>query len=298
LSRKKHTLGIVEARRLAADLRDHRLSALVADVRDWPAWKIRDTYLWLERIEFGAWGDHPVPFGEFIECREGIPHCRVCGCADDTPCAEGCEWVEPDLCSACRPAIGIRERPLLLSTPWVKALIARRKTETRRIAKIVPGGGVEPICPLGVPGDRLWVRETWGLDSPGTVIFRADWLTEEDAAQRKWKSSRFMPRSVSRIDLRVVETNLEPLHISQTRMSKPRELPSPLSTSQALDPGASSKRPLATIPRSARAPPTSDRREATACALASFPGSVFRTTWLSVPPDAPSAKPGTRCTAR
>lgn len=27
--------------------------------------------------------------------------CRVCGCTDATPCASGCAWVEPDLCSAC-----------------------------------------------------------------------------------------------------------------------------------------------------------------------------------------------------
>jgi PRTRC genetic system protein A len=27
--------------------------------------------------------------------------CRVCGCTESTPCEGGCEWVEPDLCSAC-----------------------------------------------------------------------------------------------------------------------------------------------------------------------------------------------------
>lgn len=27
--------------------------------------------------------------------------CRVCGCTDDTACADGCSWVEDDLCSAC-----------------------------------------------------------------------------------------------------------------------------------------------------------------------------------------------------
>jgi ParB/RepB/Spo0J family partition protein len=27
--------------------------------------------------------------------------CRVCGCTDDDACPDGCEWVEPDLCSAC-----------------------------------------------------------------------------------------------------------------------------------------------------------------------------------------------------
>lgn len=27
--------------------------------------------------------------------------CRVCGCTERRGCAEGCFWVEPDLCSAC-----------------------------------------------------------------------------------------------------------------------------------------------------------------------------------------------------
>jgi hypothetical protein len=29
------------------------------------------------------------------------PRCRVCGCTNDHACAEGCSWVEPDLCSQC-----------------------------------------------------------------------------------------------------------------------------------------------------------------------------------------------------
>jgi PRTRC genetic system protein A len=32
---------------------------------------------------------------------ETEPACRVCGCTESTPCEGGCEWVEPDLCSAC-----------------------------------------------------------------------------------------------------------------------------------------------------------------------------------------------------
>jgi len=27
--------------------------------------------------------------------------CRVCGCSYLDPCAEGCHWAEPGLCSAC-----------------------------------------------------------------------------------------------------------------------------------------------------------------------------------------------------
>lgn len=37
-------------------------------------------------------------------CAEGVATCRVCGCTNETPCEDGCWWIEPDLCSSCRPA--------------------------------------------------------------------------------------------------------------------------------------------------------------------------------------------------
>jgi len=81
-----------------------------------------------------------------------------------------------------------KERPILFSTPMVKALLEGRKTQTRRIVKTQPGAEVVTIdeedggywlgdtaagidngdasawqgrCPYGKPGDLLWVRETW-----------------------------------------------------------------------------------------------------------------------------------------
>lgn len=83
----------------------------------------------------------------------------------------------------------MKERPILFSAPMVRALLDGRKTQTRRIVKFksdpprtifqligrddAPTGGwffSDPIyervgrsgnfCPKGVPGDRLWVRET------------------------------------------------------------------------------------------------------------------------------------------
>lgn len=73
----------------------------------------------------------------------------------------------------------MNERPILFSAPMVRAILADRKTVTRRVAKPVkhpdlgniyaPGALVlehEPqhvidrACPYGQPGDRLWVRET------------------------------------------------------------------------------------------------------------------------------------------
>jgi hypothetical protein len=41
-------------------------------------------------------GEDPLPLPPSIG-----PVCRVCGCCDTDACT--CHWVEPDLCSACRP---------------------------------------------------------------------------------------------------------------------------------------------------------------------------------------------------
>lgn len=72
-----------------------------------------------------------------------------------------------------------KERPILFSTDMVRAILAGRKTQTRRIIKprnndsIFVGWDDEFVldtenkewalseCPYGHPGDRLWVRETW-----------------------------------------------------------------------------------------------------------------------------------------
>jgi hypothetical protein len=34
-----------------------------------------------------------------------IDSCRVCGCTDERGCEDGCEWIQPGLCSACLGAV-------------------------------------------------------------------------------------------------------------------------------------------------------------------------------------------------
>eukprot|EP01041_Mallomonas_annulata_P024939 gene24939-45854_t len=108
------------------------------------------------------------------------------------------------------------ERQILMSAPMVRALLAGTKTQTRRVCKpaaklsavvavqdpdeqppgqrppyLTPGwfgdedGEVQFFSPYGAPGDRLWVRETWGFnpDFPrqfGHICFRADPGHEHD----------------------------------------------------------------------------------------------------------------------
>lgn len=91
----------------------------------------------------------------------------------------------------------MKERPILFSGPMVRAILAGRKTQTRRVVKVPSGRGRRSLpwdpyyadcdgrlkfedlygewhdfekdgpCPYGRAGDRLWVRETWCNDGQG-----------------------------------------------------------------------------------------------------------------------------------
>jgi len=126
------------------------------------------------------------------------------------------------------------ERPILFSGPMVRAILAGQKTVTRRVAKMTATGTVkEPrghrrwhpkdpdvwvACPYGVPGDTLWVRETWGSTwqagehrADAGIVYRAtdpDWDT---MTGWRWRPSIHMPRWASRLTLRVTSVRVERL---------------------------------------------------------------------------------------
>jgi hypothetical protein len=144
----------------------------------------------------------------------------------------------------------MKERGILFSAPMVRALLAGTKTQTRRALKRQPwascsieegGDGESPFvysslhgagpgheveeertpcrCPYGVPGDRLWVRETWAFErnaigsareEEGPFVYRAT-----DSEQRRlcdrWRPSIHMPRWASRILLEIVSVRVERL---------------------------------------------------------------------------------------
>lgn len=132
----------------------------------------------------------------------------------------------------------MRERPILFSAPMVRAILDGRKTQTRRVAKLVrhPDFGywmkpnvfvqeneqqhvIDRACPYGQPGDRLWVRETFFDTAPfksaalflgraTRYAYRAD---EEVIGCHKWKPSIHMPRRASRILLDVTAIRVERL---------------------------------------------------------------------------------------
>lgn len=137
----------------------------------------------------------------------------------------------------------MKERPILFSAPMMRAILAGKKTQTRRVVKpqppglwmkpetavitdhhgcwafsrIAPNGmavawprGANSIrCPYGVPGDRLWVRETWFPETPNRAIYRADGEFEDGYAGPGWRPSIHMPRWASRIILEVTDVRVE-----------------------------------------------------------------------------------------
>lgn len=156
------------------------------------------------------------------------------------------------------------DRPILFSGPMVRALLDGRKTQTRRIVKLaVPDDADEVFfwsgeelrqkgwrnisepglwarrngrdgyiahygrCPYGVPGDRLWVKETHAIvprsayamsegvqqtlrpdDNHDAAVYFAEW---ERSKPGRWRPSIHMPRWASRLTLEITEVRVERL---------------------------------------------------------------------------------------
>lgn len=146
----------------------------------------------------------------------------------------------------------MKSRPILFSTPMVQAILCGRKTQTRRIAlrgfdEANPNhpphspflrrdgywqwltGRADVAyehnskkCPYGIPGDVLWVRETWfnnaAFGAP-LYVYRADGEFDDQFPRHKeggvgpfkWKPSIFMPREACRIKLLIKDVRIERL---------------------------------------------------------------------------------------
>ena len=174
----------------------------------------------------------------------------------------------------------VRERPILFSGPMVRAILEGRKTQTRRVMQPQPSHDQHHVwrgkvtrdaehrmwcwkylvleniwdfpdgedrkelathCPYGVPGDRLWVRETWRPETDwidGTIATSADirysadgeddrqnWVEIPEAQRsaatvmlaksvdgqdgRRWHPSIHMPRWASRITLGITDVRVQ-----------------------------------------------------------------------------------------
>lgn len=123
----------------------------------------------------------------------------------------------------------------------VEAIIANRKTQTRRVVKITPQQSSIDIefldntlprfqfkrgnkqwhieCPYGKLGDILWVRETWaslgnkevGIEYGFKAGASDDTLEAVKFYGLKWKPSIHMPKDACRIFLRIKSIRVERL---------------------------------------------------------------------------------------
>jgi hypothetical protein len=123
----------------------------------------------------------------------------------------------------------MRQRPIVFDAEEVRAVLADRKMQMRRVVRSQPKGvgwSYRP-CPYGVPGDRLWVRETWALlcgnpwpdlpsrenlATPPLNAERAYYKASFDRTAPRWRSPIHMPRWASRLTLEVLGVRVERLH--------------------------------------------------------------------------------------
>lgn len=134
-----------------------------------------------------------------------------------------------------------KEHPIIFSGDMVKAILAGRKSQTRRVVNpqrpeysfqfingdivhIAAAGTAfgKTKCPYGKVGDRLWVREAFFIDeftvdhtvkTDREVYYKADnpriFAPNGVLKKLKWKPSIHMPRWASRITLEVTGVRVE-----------------------------------------------------------------------------------------
>ena len=131
----------------------------------------------------------------------------------------------------------MKEKPILMSTPMVRAILDGRKTQTRRIVKNIPsvcnsvrdsedktylrgvsdnGSALWMIDSPWSIGDILWVRETWhpkrhSMPTGWKYEYRATAEEDGNPTDEPWKPSLFMPKDACRIKLRITNIRAERL---------------------------------------------------------------------------------------
>ena len=113
----------------------------------------------------------------------------------------------------------MRIKPILFSTPMVRAILDGRKTMTRRVVKPQPIANdqgvywINPPYPFE-PNNILWVRETVYFETFYRPAGEGDWIYRADnidypTIPGHWKPSIFMPKDACRIWLRVTDVRAE-----------------------------------------------------------------------------------------
>ncbi|MGV8925048.1 MAG: hypothetical protein ACOH2G_05125 [Ewingella sp.] len=141
----------------------------------------------------------------------------------------------------------MKERPILFNAAMVQAILSGSKTQTRRVIKLPlidknmgcelagnelageVAAGDYRNCPLGQPGDHLWVREAFRVHSRATdvatLVYKASernsWTEQtrrvpvsacdKPVSPEKWTPSIHMPRWASRIQLEITNVGVQRL---------------------------------------------------------------------------------------
>jgi hypothetical protein len=134
----------------------------------------------------------------------------------------------------------MKQRPILFNTEMVQAILAGRKTQTRRVVKPPKGvryyfddgkcvlegedDYIDMECPYGERGDILWVRETWCLSTPyGPEDYYYGYKAGDIGVKIKaserydyrsadiYRPSIHMPKDAARIWLRIKDVRVERL---------------------------------------------------------------------------------------
>jgi hypothetical protein len=144
----------------------------------------------------------------------------------------------------------MNEKPIIFSTEMVQAILKNQKTMTRRVMVPPPPeyvryfvfyyGELRAYLPMGEPciapgstdplrikpryniGDRLWVRETWGVANKANdfrIVYKVpefsnpfpEGFPRDLLCDKRWRSGRFMPRRCARLFLEVTDIKAERL---------------------------------------------------------------------------------------
>jgi hypothetical protein len=126
----------------------------------------------------------------------------------------------------------MNEKPMLFSSPMIRAILDGTKKQTRRVVTLPKDhswgdlfdGQVvykndhfnefsvdELRCPYGQVGDQLWVRETFSNTEYRTA-YKADQDDGIHCLVKKWAPSIHMPRWASRIQLEITDIRVERLN--------------------------------------------------------------------------------------
>jgi len=105
-------------------------------------------------------------------------------------------------------------KPILFSTLMVQAILAGRKTMTRRVVKPTEYWVKSFDLPTSKyqTGDILWVRETWNYSPNWYYCYRADQVPDDNygfVGTIPWRPSIFMPKAAARIWLKVTDVRCE-----------------------------------------------------------------------------------------